>query len=434
MASVATLAASIVAGSTVGIVSAGAASQTKVPKLVLPASLKGPAPSAVKIGLAGGYSINFLPAIVAMGAGYLNTVGQRFHTTFSFDIYGGGSTAEPAFLGGTDQLMVIGTASYFSAVQAGKDQFSLFNEEGPQLGIIFSGPQKYKTTRGTNVSAYGGAGNTWCQISPVGSSHTAAVLVSSANHINLQNQNLTTIGSVAAVLPSLASGQCAIVSGDANSAANGVIQSSAYAVDNTEGPDNTIPIAGEQVGIPVTTSHAFVKQYPKLAQAITDALLQSLLLIQTNVGNANYLYSLLPPDMQNTLALGSFAQVTSFFGSAFNPKYDNGTFPLQELNDTVALAQGTSTIPPTSNLDLSNSFANTYVIQAWKDLGKTITTGPQNGPAKLPTVQGKPSLEAATAVSEITNQPVASNTGPSPMGQIATTTTTAAASSTSTTS
>jgi hypothetical protein len=42
-----------------------------------------------------------------MGAGYFNTVGERFHTTISFDIYGG-LPAEAAFLGGTDQWSVIG--------------------------------------------------------------------------------------------------------------------------------------------------------------------------------------------------------------------------------------------------------------------------------------------------------------------------------------
>jgi hypothetical protein len=72
----------------------------------LPASLTGPSPSSVKIGLAGGYSIQFMPTVLAMGAGYYQQVANRFHTQISFDDYASGTPAEAAFFGGTDQQKV----------------------------------------------------------------------------------------------------------------------------------------------------------------------------------------------------------------------------------------------------------------------------------------------------------------------------------------
>jgi hypothetical protein len=417
--------------------SSGAANQQPAPKLILPKSLKGAAPSSVKIGLAGGYAINFLPAEVAMGAGFLNTVASRFHTSISFDIYGGGSTAEPAFLGGTDQWTVIGTGSYLPANVQGKDQIGVLSEQ-MQVGPIFLGPAKYASSRGTNVSAYGVPGSTWCQISPTGSSNTGILLLAGINKVNIANQNLTTIGSVANVLPSLQSGQCALVAGDVNSAALGAIQNTSYVVANFETPAATIPAAGEQAGIPLTTSNAFLKQYPQLSQAIVDAVLKALLVIQANSSNANYLYNLLPSAMTATLSLGAFAQTMTYFGpgsdSSWGPTFNNGTFPTQEINDVVSLALATKTLTASQVVNPSLSFANKYVLKGYKDLNAPLPTGPQNGPAKLPSTVGPPSQQMAAAYATITGQAAPANSGPAPMTSLVKPTTTTSAPSSSTTS
>jgi hypothetical protein len=427
MALVATTGVATIAGSS----GATSSTQLKAPKLVLPSSLKGSAPSTVNIGFAGSYAINFLPIEVAIGAGYFNTVAARFHTSFNYDLYGGGSTAEPAFLGGTDQLTVIALQSYLAGALAGKDQFSMFDMQGPQLGIVFSAAQKYKATRGSNIAAYGPPGNTWCQISPIGTSNTAALLLAATNHLNISQLNLTTIGSVAAVLPTLQSGQCQLTSGDVNSAANGIIQGTAYAVENTETPDFTIPLAGEALGTPLTTSHAFVQKYPKLAQGIADALLQGLLVVAANYNNANFLYTLLPATMQQQNALGSFAQSLSLMGDVWSAKFLNGTFPLQVMNDSVWLNFASNTIPSTATVPLNQVFSNTYAIQAYKDFGKTVPTGPMNRPAKLPSTQGQPSAQTAAAYATITGKPAPANTGPAPLTNSIPTTTTSGATTTS---
>jgi hypothetical protein len=185
------------------------------------------------------------------------------------------------------------------------------------------------------------------------------------------------------------------------------------------------------MGIPLTTSHAFVQQYPKLSQAMVDACVQALEVVQSNYTNANFLYTLLPSAAQQTLSLGSFTQTMSLFGDSWAAKYNNGTFPLTLLNDTVSLTIASGTLPVGTTVNLDQNFSNKYVIQAYKDLGKAIPTGPQNGPASLPSAQGKPSQEMAAAYAVITGQPAPANSGPAPMGAVITTTTSASSTSTS---
>jgi hypothetical protein len=422
------------AGSAVAVGTAGAATTTTVPysKFVLPSSLKGSAPSTVKIGLTGGYALNFLPTEIAMGAGFFNQVAKRFNTTISFDVYSGGSTAEPAFLGGTDQFTVIGEGSSLPSVAAGKDQVAVVNA-GIQLSIVFTAAQKYKATRGTNVSAFGPPGNTWCQISPVGTSNAAALLLAALNHFSISQLNLTTIGSVAAVLPTLQSGQCQLTSGDVNSAATGIIGGTAYAVDNTETPEATIPLAGAQEGIPMQTSNAFTKQYPQLTQAIIDADVQALLMVQANYQNANALYNYLPSAMQQGLALGSFAQGLQLFGDYYSNKWYNATFTTAIINDTIAFQQGVGGIPASTTLNPSLAWSNTYALRAYKDLRSPLSSGILTGPAKMPTTPGMPSAEAASAAGTLSGKPAPANSGPSPYNAIvrATATTTTGATTTS---
>jgi ABC-type nitrate/sulfonate/bicarbonate transport system substrate-binding protein len=435
--------ATVATSALMGLSAAGAASSSSAntpapPPLNLPSSLKGSAPSSVKIGLAGGYAVNFLPTLIAKGAGYFDTVGKRFHTTISFDVYGGGTTGEPAFLGGTDQWVVIGVGSSIPAVVAGKDQISVFNP-GVQLSNIFVAAAKYKATR-TSMSAFAPPGNTWCQISPVGASNTALTLQAGILNYPLSQLNVTTIGSVAAVLPSVQSGQCQVSTSDPNSAALGIIQGTAYAVATQEDAPSTVPLAGSDIGIPVQTSMAFIQQYPKLSQAIEDAIMKALQYIQANYQNANALYSVLPSDMTATLSLGAFAQTMQLFGVFWNKAYTNGTFTAQQINDTITLLEGVKTIPPGTAVNPSKAFYNKLAIQAWKDLGTPIPTNPAiNGPSNVPTSLGKPSQESAKAYTILVPGSTApANSGPNQIGQIPVpssgTTTTTAASSTSTTS
>jgi hypothetical protein len=376
--------------------------------------VKGSAPSIVKIGLAGGYAPNFLPVLVAMGAGYYDQVAARFHTSISFDVYGGGLTGEAAFLGGTDQFEVIAPASYLPAYLGGKDQVFIFGENNA-LGIDMIAPLKYKATRSSVAEFNSG---TWCQISPIGTSNTGALLEAALNHLDISKLNLTTIGSVAAVLPSVQTGRCDIVSGDVNSAASGIINGVSYVVDNLQLTPPTVHLMGDQMGIPLSTSHAFLSQYPQLSRAIVDATLEGLRFIQHNLNNANAVYDKLPAEAQAAAAIGAFAEAYSLLAPSFGPEFTSGEFTTQEVNDTLWNLEAAKTIPVGSEVNPSRIWDNAYVIQAYKDLHLPKPTGGVAGPLRLPSTMGKPSLEAANAFAILTGQPAPPNAGPASFGTV----------------
>jgi ABC-type nitrate/sulfonate/bicarbonate transport system substrate-binding protein len=361
----------------------------------LPSTLKGSAPSSVKIGLAGGYALNFAPVELAEGLGYYNQVAQRFHTSISFDVYGGGTTAEPAFLGGTDQFMVIGTNSWLPVVVQGKDQVGVFSE-GEGLGIEVAAAQSDKATKGTDLSKFKGA--TWCQTGPVGTAHTAIQLISALNNLGVTASQIVSVGSVSAYSPALQSGRCEIASEDLISAASQEINKIAYVIVNTNDPATSFQLAGHQEGIPLTTSRAFANQYPKLTQAIIDATLKSLLYIQQNLDNANAIYNKLPAEAQSTYSLGTFAQAWDLFKDSLSPTYTQGGFTTSEANDTLSLLVGTGNVPSGSTIDPSTVYWNKWVYQAYSDLGLAAPKFPANLPSHL----GTPSPETQAAVKAAT--------------------------------
>jgi len=394
--------------------SAQVAATRKTPKFVLPASLKGPAPAEVKFVL----PPVFGPALIADGAGYFAAVDARFHTTISVNISpSGGSPEEAAFLGGSDQWMQIGLPSTTPGMVTGsthQDQLAVFND-GLALGVPVIGAQQYKATKGTSVAAYGKPGVTWCDVTPVGTATTAIKLVAAHYHVDLAGHNLTSVGTGSAILPSFQSGRCAIAAGDP---AVGVLTHTAYILFNSANPGPTISIAGEQTGVPVYTSHAFANAYPQLTQAIVDALLKALTVIQTNVHDTAFLYGLLPQVETSVVPYPNFAEDIRLEGAVYNPKYNDGTFVPQEITDSWVLNEAAGVTPLGSVMSPAANFANKYVIRAYKDLGLTRPVGGQNGPAVLPTKLGKPSLEMAKAYAELTGQPVPANDGPSPLGKV----------------
>jgi NitT/TauT family transport system substrate-binding protein len=345
-----------------------------------------------------------------LGAGYYNEVGKRFHTTISFDISSSGSIAEAAFLGGTDQFVVPGTSNYIPAVLEGKDQVGVLNQE-IGLGAVFSAPAKYESSRGTDISKFNSG--RWCEIGLSGTSASAVALAAAVNNLDLSKLNVTNIGALASVLPELQNGQCVIVATDANSAAEGILQNISYVPLNAANPAVSIPLVGEDLGFPLTTSTGFINRYPQLAQAIVDATVKSLLFIQQNVNNPTAIYNQLPKAMTSALTLPAFEKSFSFFQQAFTPAYNNGSFTSQMIDDTAYITKATKAIPLDAQVDPSKLADNNLVLQAYKDLGLTPPAGSPTGPETLPTTTGEPTAEAAKAFAILTGQPEPANDGPS---------------------
>jgi hypothetical protein len=378
----------------------------------LPANLKGAGPATVKIAFKGGYQASQTPIDVAFGAGYFNAVDKRFHTTISADLYNG-SQGEAALLGGTDQFYETNLADALTATLADKDQVAILNEQ-VSLSIPLIGPTKYETTRGANIDAYDSP--TWCEeTGPGGAADTAIRLMAAVHHLDISKYNLVNLNGSTSVLPTLAAGRCDLVAADPTSGSEGIVTKQAYLVANTMPASTAVQLAGAQAGAPLTTTHAFINKYPELTQAIIDAVIRGLIFTQAHADDPSAIYATLPVAMKQTVTEATFDETMRLYGDAYSSKYNDGTFTAGMIADTFALDVALKIIPSASALAPDAAIENKFVIQAYKDLDQPRPTGPQNGPAKVPSAAGLPSLEAATAVATLTGGPVARNSGKSPL-------------------
>jgi ABC-type nitrate/sulfonate/bicarbonate transport system substrate-binding protein len=381
----------------------------------LPPSLKGPAPATVKIGTTpSGFNLNSLPIWLAFGLGYYGQVAQRFNTAITWDSQTNGANGESAFLGGADQFTNVGPGNIAPAVLAGKDQEAIF-QSSISLGVAMTALAKYKAAFGSKISNFTG---TWCQITPTGTSHASALLEAALNHLDITKLNLTGVGTTAAVLPTLQSGQCQITSADSGTVVTGALNGTTYPVQNLIGPSATIGLVGEYAPLPFSTSHAFASQYRKLTQAIVDATLKALLYLQANIKNTQKIYSHLPGEMQGALSLGAFTQTLSYFVQGYTPTFFSGMFTKRSISDSLWLPEATGQIPVGSAINPSQMMTNKYMFQAYKDLGVKLPTGPTAGVVKIPSTIGKPTAEAATAFALLTGAGLPANTGIDPLSKI----------------
>lgn len=394
VAAIALLSAVSLAATACGSSSDNAASSSGSSGNWLPASLKGSAPGQVKIGLAGGYALAFMPVVLAEGLGYYKDVADRFGTKISFNVYGGGTAAEPAFLGGADQFVIIGTNSWLGAVAQGKDQVGVFSaSEG--LSITIAAAQKYQAQNGTDLSKFQGV--TWCQTGPVGTAHTALVLAAALHGI--RNPDIVSVGSVSAYTPALQAGRCGVAAEDVTSAAAQIHDKIAYTVENANDPDASRSLAGQQLAPPLTTSRAFANEHPELTQAIVDATLKSLLYIQQNLDNPDAIYNKLPAEAKKSYDnQAAFGEAWALIKNSFAPKYDAGGVTQQQANDTAAFLLATGSAPAGYQVNPDQVWWNKWVHQAYTDLATQIPAESQF-PAALSTTVGPPSPEAAKAVS-----------------------------------
>lgn len=377
----------------------------------LPASLKGDAPSSVKIGFSGNFGLGNIPVLAALGLGYYDQVAQRFHTTISPEVFGGSSELQPALVSGSVQFGVESITGGLPEVTQGDKEVSILNQSVGLDGNL-SGPVKYKS-RGTNLSAY--ANDTWCQISSTGVADAIARVGAALAHLDFNHLKVVTIGSSAAVVPSLVSGQCALVSGDVNSAALGADQGQTYIAGNYNDPAQSVKIAGEDVGNVVTTTPGFVQKYPQFTQALIDATVKGLLFVQAHSNNDQTLYAAMPTAYKQANSLGVFSQTWQLSGPGFTKSTSAGEFSDQMASDTIWVGEALEGITPGKPISPASLVTNKYVIQAYKDLGVAEPTGPISGPAELPKNLGEPSSEAAQLIATLTGKPAPASDGPAPM-------------------
>jgi ABC-type nitrate/sulfonate/bicarbonate transport system substrate-binding protein len=394
--------------------SAGNSSTASNSQSFLPASLKGSAPSSVKIGFSGGFGLTNIPVLAALGLGYYNQVASRFHTNISVDIFGGSSELQPALLGGSVQFGVASITGAIPEIAHGEKEVDVLNESVGLDGDL-TGPSKFKS-RGSNVKPY--ANSTWCQLSATGTSDATARIAAALAGLKFSSLKMVDIGSSAAVVPSLVSGQCSIVGADVNSTALGMDEGETYMVQNYNEPLPSVRVAGEIVGNVICSVPSFVKQYPQLTQAFVDATIKGLLYVQAHLSDDQTLYAAMPASYKQTTSLGVFSETWSLTEAGFTKQTTAGEFSPQMAFDTIWDGEALQALPHTA-ISPGSLITNKYVLQAYKDLGEALPTGPITGPAQLPQALGKPSAQAAKLIAILTGKAAPASDGNAPMLAIA---------------
>jgi len=309
----------------------------------------------VSIALSGGQNTIFAPFLVAAGSGAF----ERRNIDMEQQPFSSGVSSFAAFAGGSTNLCVCGATQVLTAGAAGRDVVSVFNQ---YLGgaVTFIGPKKYEQERGTDLKKYDGA--TWAYTAEGSVSQVFMIRAAQAAGLDWNKQKRLAIGGVEAFVPALRQGMADLVTMDAMSGAKAMSLGIGYPVLNTNDPATVEPIWGQQIGLPVVATRAFLQKDPKLAQDIVDALREALLLVQRHLNDPDAILKLMPKDYQEANR-ADFAAQWQLVKPAFAV---DGTFSEKALNDTVAFARSTGAlkVPENAPFDVTKFFDNTYAKQA----------------------------------------------------------------------
>jgi hypothetical protein len=211
---------------------------------------------------------------------------RRATHRFVFDTPSSGAAEEANLIAGTDQLAVSAAIVPLLLDASNHPQTVIF-QGGTGPGIVFVGAQRYQSSIGSNLAGY--ANKTWCATNAVG----GAPLGEAAKAVGLQwpPASFASVGSVAAFLSTMQSGQCDITTMDSGSAARAEIDGLGYVVQNPNVPATQKKDFGgvESYNLAFGNQQT-VRQYPVLMQKIADALVATLRFIQTNSNNPSKIY------------------------------------------------------------------------------------------------------------------------------------------------
>jgi ABC-type nitrate/sulfonate/bicarbonate transport system substrate-binding protein len=312
--------------------------------------------------------------MVALGAGYFEAVDKAFHTTIETDNYASGTLAVTGFLGGKDQFTNSAQSEIAAPASEGR-KIQVVYQEYSGSGIVLVGAAKYKTSRGSNTAAYNGA--TWCYTAPGSPGEVASIGAATKAGLNWADQKPISIGTTAAYLSTLASGQCAITAMDATNAAKAESEGIGYTVQNQNVAAIGKEIYGQSgllIGSVIAASTDFVAKYPALTQAIVQAFVKANVYLQQHADNPAQIYSLLPQEFKSSNTETQFAYQWSLVGPSYTSSsgvISSASIALSEANERSQKILSAPVPPDTYN--------NTYVIEAYKALG--LGTPPTDGSA-----------------------------------------------------
>lgn len=306
------------------------------------------------------------PLLLSLGQHYLGVVASKFHTKFVYNPGTSPNVQIANLLGGSDQFYSPVSAAVIPAVAAGKD-IKLINQLSVGGTQMLIGAIKYRSSRGKNVAAY--SGGTWCYAAPGSASENAVQAGATSAGLNWSSQRGISLGSSAAFLPTMQSGECDITGEDATDAANAINQGIGYLVQNQTIKSVGLKVFGgraPQLGAVLATTSQFANKYPALTVAIDQALIKAEMYLAYYSKNPLRIYSRMPAIYKNSNSVGSFVEQWSLVAPSFT--VGSGIFVPASIQATVDYLQKMNQIGSVSS-PIAPAFLNTYTRKAYANLG-----------------------------------------------------------------
>ncbi len=308
----------------------------------------------ISIVMAGGQNTMFAPLLVAIGGGLFEKRGIEVEQ----QPFGSGTRASAAFNGGSGEFCICGPTNILSAVAGGIDTVAIFNQ---YLGgtVVFMAPKAMEKTKGTDLKNFDGV--TWAYTAEGSVSQAFMIRAAQAAGLDWSKQRGIAIGGIAAFVPTLKEGRAELVTMDPMSGAKAMSLGIGYPVFNTNDPTVVEPIWGQQIGMTLATTQAFIDKNEQLVQDVVDAVREGQVFVKKNINNPDAIFAKMPAEYRE--ANPDFAEQWKFVKVAY---VVDGTFTNKAVADTVSFALAVGTLKPftTDKLDPRKIFSNRFAAAA----------------------------------------------------------------------
>ena len=327
----------------------------------------GKAPGTVRIGLSQGFILNQTIVMLADGLGYYNAVAKKFGTKVDLAVETTNTIGQSAFFGHSIDFYQGSISGLLPPAAKGEDVASIFTHYTGTATVMI-GANKYKTSRGTDVSKYGGAN--WCFTTVGSNSETTSRYVAKDGGLNWSKQHGIAVGNTAALLPTMQAGRCDMAAMDTNSAAKAISQKIGYLVENPQTVENQSRVFGGSVlGLVTWASHSFTSKYPALTQALVEAQLKALRFAAKNAKTPNEIYKVLPKSFTETTSQDQFAAGWAAFSAGVVS--NSGGASAAQVKTSIAV--GNSVGANVKSVP-AETFDNTFIRKAYQDLKLSVPT------------------------------------------------------------
>jgi len=327
-----------------------------------------PAPSQVTVALGGGFLSIHAPFLAAMQSGALHQVEQKYGLTVNVQAFGGGNDAMQAVLGGSADFALVSASLLAGADLKGQDLVAVFDQNHGNSTVVIGA--KRDESKGTSIKSYDGA--SWGYIKEGAPSQLILQDLAARAGLDWKNQQGVAIGSVDATIPSLQSNRIDIVAIGSTVAGKAIQLGLAYPILNGNDTDAARKVWGVQIAAPLVTTHTFARKYPQVTQAIVGAMLKGLQAVKDKASDSKAEYALMPAQFTQNTTEQDFDLSWPLDAPAF--KGTDGVFHKDAIDSTVKLLVQQKVLPSTGAVDPGILFDDTFVLGAYRDLGKTPPT------------------------------------------------------------